>query len=94
MKGEHSRAIDMYLKVTPNESEDTQTLANAWKKVCALMSLCITLWNGFHTIVNLSVAKMYILRLNRDQLQKIKLQDFWMELNLQAATFGFLEQLT
>ena len=50
MKGEHSRAIDMYLKLTPNESEDTQTLANAWEKVCALMSLCIPLWNGFHTI--------------------------------------------
>jgi hypothetical protein len=33
MKGEHTRAIDMYLKVTPNTSDDTDAMANAWEKV-------------------------------------------------------------
>ena len=33
MKGEHSRAIDMYLKVTPNSSDNTDAMANAWEKV-------------------------------------------------------------
>ncbi|CAB4017982.1 intraflagellar transport 172 homolog [Paramuricea clavata] len=36
MKGEHSRAIDMYLKVTPNSSDNTDAMANAWEKAVEL----------------------------------------------------------
>ena len=39
MKGEHSRAIDMYLKVSPNSSSDTRTLTAAWEKVNKLKDI-------------------------------------------------------
>lgn len=37
-KGEHSRAIDLYLKITPNNSDDFDVLASSLEKVRFILS--------------------------------------------------------